>query len=788
MKKKLASIMLVMLMTVIGLGATMQLTAEYASAMTRDAAVDWLRQQDGAWYDLDGHYGCQCSDFVSQYMRMISGTNYSVYMANNYHNIVKGDGRWTVINNYREFVPEPGDIFESTSTSTGHVGVVISSDANTALVAEANTRAGYGDGGTTVWVHNITWKSSGPYGATYYIRYNNFDSPAAATPRGSRMGSGYDRALPDGDYMIASAADANYYLDIIGGDRPAPQATNVNLWRTDNGKINDADAWTIKYANGFYRISQYGYDKSLDVDGGDTLQGKNIQVWSNNDSDAQQWAITPFVRNGKTLGYRIKSRCSGYSLDIDGGNLKEGTNVQQWGDNDSDAQAWIFIPYKPARTIEDGRYILVSALDSNLELDVAGDDSNPAEGTNVQVWHDNGDGFANQSLSKFNAFDVKYLGDGYYSLTQAVSGKALDQAGASKTSSANIQIWNKNSSFAQQWAITPQNNGYQIRTRCSGYAMDVAGGKTSDGTNVQQHQWNGSNAQTWKFVKAEYQVSYNVNGGKSAPSAQTKYYKGNLTLSSATPTRDGYTFKHWNTNADGNGTSYNAGATYTADNNATLYAQWVKTSSGSDPSNPVTETTPTTSGNTKDGYVYTDGVKYGKYMFVPASNYLYKVNLKKNKKKTFYKTSKKKFKIITNLSIHNKYVYFLNHTAQWEDPNNPSWLYRKKVNGKKAYKVCRAQYYKIVGNTVYAQYTVNTSDSADDSITYYTKCDLDGSNNQTISTHKGILISNYVNAKYKKFNAKKYKLVLKNPYPKPYKIWLKKPNGKKIYLGKHFNY
>ena len=37
-----------------------------------------------------------------------------------------------------------------------------------------------------------------------------------------------------------------------------------------------------------------------------------------------------------------------------------------------------------------------------------------------------------------------------------------------------------------------------------------------------------------------------------------------MNLSSAGPTRDGYTFTGWNTAADGSGTAYSSGATYTA--------------------------------------------------------------------------------------------------------------------------------------------------------------------------------------------------------------------------------
>jgi len=49
-----------------------------------------------------------------------------------------------------------------------------------------------------------------------------------------------------------------------------------------------------------------------------------------------------------------------------------------------------------------------------------------------------------------------------------------------------------------------------------------------------------------------------------------------VTVSSTVPTRAGYTFAGWDTVANGSGTDYAGGATYTLPNSGTntLYAQW----------------------------------------------------------------------------------------------------------------------------------------------------------------------------------------------------------------------
>ena len=73
-----------------------------------------------------------------------------------------------------------------------------------------------------------------------------------------------------------------------------------------------------------------------------------------------------------------------------------------------------------------------------------------------------------------------------------------------------------------------------------------------------------------------YTITYNGNGhtGGTVPEAVDKKHGTNITLSSSTPTRTGYTFVGWNTKADGTGTTYAAGATYSTNADVTLYAQW----------------------------------------------------------------------------------------------------------------------------------------------------------------------------------------------------------------------
>jgi uncharacterized repeat protein (TIGR02543 family) len=81
-----------------------------------------------------------------------------------------------------------------------------------------------------------------------------------------------------------------------------------------------------------------------------------------------------------------------------------------------------------------------------------------------------------------------------------------------------------------------------------------------------------------QWTVSTYGVFYIGNGstGGTVPGNQTKTYGVDLTLAtnSGNLVKTGYTFTGWNTLANGTGTHYAAGGTYTANAEVTLYAEW----------------------------------------------------------------------------------------------------------------------------------------------------------------------------------------------------------------------
>lgn len=533
---------------------------------SRDEAVAWINDHTGWCEDYDRIAGEQCVDLIKAYMDYLVGyflTGYAYVYADR-DDLPDG---WYYTSN-----PSPGDI----AAWKKNVGIA-GSDGHVALVkAVGNGTFDYIDiNGATHTAGSGTLSNSNP---------STFIHPDFPTgPRqGTEMTQGYDRVLPDGDYVIVSALDTSYFLDIIGTDYPAKQKANVGIWKSTNNLFEATDSFTIKYnsSDKFYSIVQRGTSMSLDSDGCTLDEGANIHIWPRNDSKAQKWAISEKRINDEIRGYTIQAACSSFCLDIDHGTMENGRNVQAYTRHSDNSlnQVWLFIPYEPEHTLPDGKYIIVPAVNTNFQVDVAGNTLNNNDGTNVQIWYDSDEYWYSNVNSKYNAFNVKQEKGGYYRIELDGTGTSLDVNGCNPASKANIQIWSSNSSNAQLWAITKYNNGYLIRSRCSGFTLDLYNGEAKSGTNVQQWPFNGGQNQTWYFVPAEYLVRYYDNYSKKYSDNylgyQTKYYKGYLTLLDAIPERDGYKFINWNTESDGSGTSYSPGDKILEDKILDLYAQW----------------------------------------------------------------------------------------------------------------------------------------------------------------------------------------------------------------------
>ena len=81
---------------------------------------------------------------------------------------------------------------------------------------------------------------------------------------------------------------------------------------------------------------------------------------------------------------------------------------------------------------------------------------------------------------------------------------------------------------------------------------------------------------TATYTANTYTVTFKANGGNGMDTTQEISFETSAVLLKNTFTRDGYNFEGWNTNADGSGSTYADGESFTMNEarNVTLYAQW----------------------------------------------------------------------------------------------------------------------------------------------------------------------------------------------------------------------
>jgi len=162
----------------------------------------------------------------------------------------------------------------------------------------------------------------------------------------------YGRARPRVYHEIRSGVRSDMCLDLRFSSARA--GTNVQLWRC-NG--SDAQKWRMTEDGELRPAIDDSY--CLDVAASDTGLGTNVQLWPCNGTDAQRFgAISDFgshvalstdaggqgadalLRRERTIELRstlTRNRC----VDVAASGTTNGTNVQLWSCNGTDAQVWM---------------------------------------------------------------------------------------------------------------------------------------------------------------------------------------------------------------------------------------------------------------------------------------------------------------------------------------------------------------------------------------------------------------------------------------------------------------
>lgn len=323
--------------------------------------------------------------------------------------------------------------------------------------------------------------------------------------------------LEDGVYTISSKLRRNLVLDVSNGS--SDNQANVQLW-TDNNSL--AQQFMVTYiGDGQYQIGALCSDKMLDVAYGGTTDGTNVWQFEQNCTASQKWLI----EEGDDGWYTLISAQNGLALDVSGANAFNGSNVQVWESNGTDAQKFAF-----SERFKEDIYRIGIHADPSLVLDV--EVGSPQSGANMQLFTWN--------RTAAQMFLVTYASEGAYTIAPLCSGNVLDVAFGSQDNGANVQQFEPNDTAAQRWHICRNKDGsYEIISALSGKRLDVSDGVLASESNIQVWEGNGSDAQKFNFYPVfttktiasslDPSLVLDVEGGSTASRANIQLFSRNST-------------------------------------------------------------------------------------------------------------------------------------------------------------------------------------------------------------------------------------------------------------------
>lgn len=303
--------------------------------------------------------------------------------------------------------------------------------------------------------------------------------------------------LPDGIYTIQSSINPNYVLDVANGS--TQNGGNVQLYQN-----NDTNAQEFKVTHdskGYVIFTNVKSGKVLDLNWGLAKNNSNIQQWDSNGSVAQKWIVKKNV-NSYTI---ISGADTNYVLDLEYGLTANCQNIYLYKNNNTAAQQWYINPCiksdndklnqlaaQNKNVLPDGTYTIKNNKNKNYVLDVLWASS--SNNANIQLYLNNG--------STAQAFKVTHDPTGYVTFTNLNSGKVIDVNMNKAELGQNIVQNESNGVKGQKWIVQKNGSGYSIISALDpDYVMDLAGGSIFSGGNIQLYENNNSDAQRWVFEK-----------------------------------------------------------------------------------------------------------------------------------------------------------------------------------------------------------------------------------------------------------------------------------------------
>ena len=285
--------------------------------------------------------------------------------------------------------------------------------------------------------------------------------------------------VADDAYTISASSGLTF--DVSGGS--SSNGASIQIYSPNE---TSAQQFIFSRQNdGFYIIKNTKSGKVLDATGGAIKNGTKIQQYDYNGTCAQKWSLQRKA-NGK---FEILSACNGLkALDISNGSIStSGTKLQLYTRNDTNSQEFNLT----TKTESFGGEYYISNIQSNKSINVTGNSSN--DGTSASIW-------SADTADAYQKFEITRYDGVFYKIKNLTTQKYLEISGDS--SAQAVQFWsNRGNSCQQLWSIISNNDSYIFKSACAGgYVVDITGGNVSvDGIKLQSYEHNGTAAQHWSI-------------------------------------------------------------------------------------------------------------------------------------------------------------------------------------------------------------------------------------------------------------------------------------------------
>ena len=146
-----------------------------------------------------------------------------------------------------------------------------------------------------------------------------------------KMAKQYNVEIEEGTYIISTASNPNYSLDVKYGSKNR----SANVWLYGNNETT-AQQWILKKDSvGYITFVNVNSNKALDVSGGKVKNSSNIQQYDINNTYSQKWIAKKNTDGSFTF---VSALDYNYVLDISGGKIQNTQNIQLYESNNSIAQ------------------------------------------------------------------------------------------------------------------------------------------------------------------------------------------------------------------------------------------------------------------------------------------------------------------------------------------------------------------------------------------------------------------------------------------------------------------